>query len=1143
MNCLKFTRVYAHAASRALLRSLSMSCLAVLALGLVARAQEAPTGVIEGRVLNTTNGKYVGNAVLTVEGTTLEAVSDDYGYFQLRNVPAGAVTLKAAYGGETPQSVALTVLAGKTATQEVPLGKASNVRADGSVVLDTFQVAADRFKNAREIAINEERQSINIKNVVSADQFGDIPGGNIGEFVKFLPGVQISYGGPGTGVNQGYAQSDASGISIRGFGPEDTTIMIDGMPVSNATPGSLSRQVGLDMLSINNASRVELIKVATPDMPANSVGGQINLITKSAFEYAKPGLNTRIFVNVNSLNTKLGKTPGPINEKTYKTTPGAEFTVTYPVNSKFGFSITGYASNDFNQSYRAQPTLTTAGTFTNAAGGTPTYSTPAISRYQITDTSSLVERRSGNIKLDWKPTVAQLLTANFQLSTFNAVEGQRRLDARPAVAAGADWGPTFTTGTTANSTLDQTVTTRDRVGDTKSGQLQYKYQLGGWNLSAGGSLSVSTGDYKDRANGHFSEIGLKLNPGQVAFSNIRESRPGTISTFRRVANGGAPTDYTNLSNWGFDNTIAKSGEAKSKNTVGLYKIDLERDLDFIPWLGSNSLSFKIGARRDQEETKKSGVGTGYQEILDTGKSYLIADIFDDSFVGQSPGFGAPAQQWGSTYKLFALNEQNRLFIAPPDGANAVSNYNSYVNQQKALTETTDGAYALLSGKFFKNRLRVVGGARQEEKTREGLGPFTDSRWNFAKKANGTLYTDNFYKTGVTFDAVTTVVRTNADGTTTSINNFLSDPALLARLTAAGIKYPDHLYGTTGASLESRKLNLIANRYVYQKIRGEPSASVSAAFDLTKKIALKGAWSRSFKLPNLESGVAGILSGNNAFSVNENATIPADGTKGNITVANPGLLPETSLNWDFEVSYFTDAGGKFSVSYYTKSVTNQSVNFSSYSGTPTFDDVLPALGLNPADYQDWRLTTSSNSTSQQKTHGYEFQVVQDLSFLSKWGRHFSGFASYSMKSLGAAPTVAPYSIASPSGAVVVVTPTVNSITLSANRFAGAGLQFAANRFSLQLRGTYRNDNERGADRLPLANGNFLRRFEPAETRIDVNATFQLTKRYSLFLSGRDVLNGTREVVLRDDQNLLPVYAQVFDKNEFGHIWTLGITGKF
>jgi primosomal protein N' len=45
-------------------------------------------------------------------------------------------------------------------------------------------VASERYKNAAEIAINEERYSPTIKNVVAADAFGDISDGNIGEFVR-----------------------------------------------------------------------------------------------------------------------------------------------------------------------------------------------------------------------------------------------------------------------------------------------------------------------------------------------------------------------------------------------------------------------------------------------------------------------------------------------------------------------------------------------------------------------------------------------------------------------------------------------------------------------------------------------------------------------------------------------------------------------------------------------------------------------------------------------------------------------------------------------------------------------------------------------------------------------------------------------
>ena len=1130
---------------------LPANCRSLFALALIlwmpiaGHAQTGATGSIQGRVLNATNGLYMDSVVVSIEGTSLQTITDNFGDYKIENVPVGPHTVRVTYTGKDPQTASVVVSAGNPATQDFKLGdeqSGAKLQPDGSVMLDQFVVAADRYKNAREIAINEERTAVNIKNVISADAFGDIPSGNIGEFVKFLPGVQISYGSFG-GNNQGYSANAASGISVRGFGPEDTAILIDGMPVSNATPGSLSRQVGLDMLSINNASRVELIKVATPDMPSNSAGGQVNLITKSAFEYSHPSYSARVFFNFNSINSSLDKTVGPTNKKTYKTTPGTEFSVSYPVSKRIGFSVSGYAARQFDQSYRAQPILTTstAATITNASG-VATLSNPILSRLQLTETPRLTDQTSANLRLDWKPGPGQVLSTNFQLSTYDGIEAARRLDYRPTIAAGADWGPTFTTGTTANSTLDMTVTTRDKVGLTKSGQLQYRYQLGGWKIYAGGSVSVSSGDYKDRANGHYSEIGLKLNPGQIAFSNIANGIPGTVTTYKRVANGGTQTDYTNLSNWGFDQTIAKSGEASSKNTVGLYKVDVERALNFIPRLDSHALMLKVGARRDQETTDKSGLGTGYSEDLIAGKSYLIADIFDDTYTGRTIGFGQPAQQWGSSYKLFALNKQNQLFAAPADGTTAVNNYTSYVNQQKHLTETTDGFYAMLSGKFISNRLSVVGGARQEQKSRVGRGPFTDGKWQYAKKANGTLYIDPFYKNGVTYDG-TSVVRTNADGTTTAVTNFLGDASLLSRLTAAGIKYPDHLYGLPASSLEAKKLQLIANRQINEKITGDPSYSLNTAFDLTPNLVLKAAVSRSFSLPSLEDGTAGLLSGNGAFSINENTSVAADGTKGTIAVANPGLLPSTSNNIDLQIAYYTRQGGKFAVSYYTKSVSNQSQTFTTYSSDPLFSSVLDALGLDPAAYQDWKLTTSSNSSTKQKTHGYEFEVNQDLGILGRWGRPFALFATYSMKSLGTPSAPTPVTITTPSGATVTLTPTVKTITLSANRFASAGLQFSSKRVSVQVRGTYRNDNEPSGTRTPLSNGNFLRRFEPAEKRVDVNTDYRFKEHYSIFVSGRDVLNGSRKLIIRDDQNLLPAYAQTFDNNRFGITWTAGVRGTF
>jgi len=55
------------------------------------------------------------------------------------------------------------------------------------IKLDAFKVAAGIEMEASALAINEQRFSPSIKNVVSTDAFGDITEGNLGDFVKFLP--------------------------------------------------------------------------------------------------------------------------------------------------------------------------------------------------------------------------------------------------------------------------------------------------------------------------------------------------------------------------------------------------------------------------------------------------------------------------------------------------------------------------------------------------------------------------------------------------------------------------------------------------------------------------------------------------------------------------------------------------------------------------------------------------------------------------------------------------------------------------------------------------------------------------------------------------------------------------------------------
>src|SRR5258705_3422615 len=133
---------------------------------------------------------------------------------------------------------------------------------DGSPLkLDPFLVTSTRETNGSNIAINEQRYAANVKNVVASDAFGDVTEGNVGELMKFLPGVTVDY-----------VAADVRAISVRGLGANFTGVSQDGARLAS---GETSRTFQLEQVSINNISRVEVTKVPTPDMPADSMGGSV----------------------------------------------------------------------------------------------------------------------------------------------------------------------------------------------------------------------------------------------------------------------------------------------------------------------------------------------------------------------------------------------------------------------------------------------------------------------------------------------------------------------------------------------------------------------------------------------------------------------------------------------------------------------------------------------------------------------------------------------------------------------------------------------------------------------------------------------------------------------------------------------------
>lgn len=133
--------------------------------------------------------------------------------------------------------------------------------------------------------------------------------------MKFIPGVVVNYEG-----------SMVKTISLRGLPSSTTAVLVDGNRFASASNSIATRDVYIDGLNMNNITRVEVTKSSTPDLPADTMGGAVNVVSKSAFERSKPLFSYRAYASLNSDPLTLKKLPGSMPENTTRRVqPGLDF--------------------------------------------------------------------------------------------------------------------------------------------------------------------------------------------------------------------------------------------------------------------------------------------------------------------------------------------------------------------------------------------------------------------------------------------------------------------------------------------------------------------------------------------------------------------------------------------------------------------------------------------------------------------------------------------------------------------------------------------------------------------------------------------------------------------------------------------------
>jgi len=501
------------------------------------------SGQVSGRVTDVETKEYLPGANVMLEGTGLGASTDRDGLFKIFNVPTGDYKIVVRYIGYEEGSVSVTVGTG-------PVTK--NIALNPSVVqLSGIQITG--LRQGQNKALNIQKSSDNIVNVIAAEQMLRLPDLNAAEILQRIPGISI--------VRD---QGEGRYVQIRGTDARLTSVSVNGERLTAPDPGE--RFVGMDVVSASQAASIEVVKALTPDMDADAIGGSVNLVTKSGFDSDKPFFNLQAGSGYSDM---LGK-PLWQGNFTYGTTIGED--------KKLAIAITG------NYDYWKRNTwdLETGYNKVTTAGG----ATIPIALVDLDLRDYIVERERINVaaNLDFRPNENNQYFLRGMYNNRDDYEYRRNLYVRPSKG-------TFTSADViTNAKIYRSL--KDRLerqnianfsvgGNHKMNNLRLDYNFG---YTLGGTKKA---DETDPTFVMAKKVNLSLN-------RANPDRPQYT-----VTSSGAAYDQFNTANYKLDGVKWNNDEATDKDYSGAANLKYSYDIGLYP------SELKFGGKMHIREKKKA----------------------------------------------------------------------------------------------------------------------------------------------------------------------------------------------------------------------------------------------------------------------------------------------------------------------------------------------------------------------------------------------------------------------------------------------------------------------------------------------------------------------------------------------------------
>ena len=661
------------------------------------QVQGVGTGSVRGRVFNTATGDYVRNAEVRVEGTTIGALSEGDGDFRLTGVPAGEVTVVVRYTGPAETRAVANVVAGEIATLDVQLRALS----DTAELADANELVITAIRSGQASAIMERRAAPNAKNVVAADNFGALTMGDVGEFMKSMPGISLDY-----------TEVDATAVRIGGLDPKYSTFTTDGARMATATSNNNNgRENSFEQMSITGIDSIELNNTLTASMDADSPGGSINLRSKYAFQRKGRLLRFQLGA-VGTSDSGFSSAYFPDDKKHARIYPSAQ--IGYA--DVFLDGTLGVAFNaSYNANYVQQDRIQTDWSY--LANG-------RVLPYQVMwrPGPKFTHRQAANLSLDYKASDKLTLSLRSNYSFYD-VEYFNQYTY-------LIFGTTTSTRATADSTPTHIVVTPN--GTTASRlHTQYSHRYAGtpaWLVAPKleykddsfeavlrGSYSSSEFNFRDNSKGFFQRTDSWLT--RIGFTLDRPSVDSNQWTLTQTAGRpwGDPASFNRDDDIG-NNIRTSESNAVTERYGGNLELKKKFDVAGVPF----TLLGGAGLRRNDWRTNEGS----YDQFQYVGSTGLLTQTapeavipwtrnYDFRIIGFDAG-NMNAQNWraDSNYAMYDIYQAHPEYFVP----DTVGNLKRDLDNNKRVREDVLSGY--LEAQARAGRARFDLGLRYE-KTKTG----------------------------------------------------------------------------------------------------------------------------------------------------------------------------------------------------------------------------------------------------------------------------------------------------------------------------------------------------------------------------------------------------------------------------------------